>query len=99
MSLELLEKSVKAHGQSEVGRRIGYSASAVNQALHGKYKGSLENLLQRVVEVFGTGSVTCPVMGRITIQQCAAERKKPFAASNPQRVRLYRACRDCAVRP
>lgn len=93
----LLNKMVAAHGQAEVARRIGYSGSAVNQALHGKYAGSLENLLKAVEEVYGTGTVACPVMGRISIQQCAAERRKPFGASNPQRVRLWRLCRECTA--
>jgi hypothetical protein len=95
-TLELLKKAVAAHGQSAVARAIGYSCSAVNQAVHGKYRGSLQKLLQRVAEVYGTGTVACPVMGEISIQRCAAERKKPFAATSPQRVRLYHACRRCA---
>lgn len=93
---ELLNKAIAAQGQAAVARAIGYSASAVNQAAHGKYRGNLEKLLQRVVEVYGSGTVACPVMGDISIQRCAAERKKPFAATSPQRVRLYRACRGCA---
>lgn len=91
----LLQRMVGEQGQAEVARRIGYSTSAVNQALHGKYAGSLDNLLQAVDDVYGSGTVNCPIMGSISRQQCAAERRKPFAATNPQRVRLYRACRDC----
>lgn len=97
-TIELLKKAVKANGQAAVARAISYSDSAVSQALHGKYRGSLDNLLARVTEVYGTGTVQCPVMGVISIQRCAAEKRKPFAATSPQRVRLYRACRDCATR-
>ena len=95
---KLLITAVKEQGQAAVARATGYSVSAINQAVHGKYAGSLDNLLCRVAEVYGHGIVDCPVMGRITIQQCAAERRKPFGASNPQRVKLYHACRDCKAR-
>jgi transcriptional regulator with XRE-family HTH domain len=93
--MRLLQKAVTDQGQSAVARALGYSVSAINQVLHGKYRGSKDNVLQRVAEVFGTGKVRCPVMGPVNLSRCAAERAKPFAASSPQRVRLYFACRTC----
>ena len=97
--MDLLKQAVTQYGQSTVARALGYSVSAVNQILRGKYKGGLTNVLKRVNEVYGTGTIECPVMGTITIQRCAAERKKPFAITSPQRVRLFKACRACRVRP
>jgi hypothetical protein len=96
--MSLLNKAVKEHGQSTVARALGYSASAVNQVLHGKYRGRLGNVLQRVAEVYGKGRIDCPVMGSIALSRCAAERAKPFAATSPQRVKLYKACRNCGAR-
>ena len=96
--MQLLIKVVRAHGQAAVARATGYSDSAVSQAMHGKYRGSLENMLQRVEEVYGSGTVLCPVMGEISIQRCASEKRKPFAATSPQRVRLFRACQACSAR-
>jgi hypothetical protein len=93
--MQLLIEAAKAHGQAAVARATGYSDSAVSQTLSGKYRGSIERLLQRVVEVYGSVTVRCPVMGTISIQRCAAERRKPFAASSPQRVKLFNACRRC----
>lgn len=95
--LDLLEKMVGIYGQSTVAKTIGYSPSAVNQALHGKYKGRVDALLQCVNDTYGVGTVVCPVMGEISIQRCADERKKPFAASSPQRVRLFIMCRKCMI--
>jgi transcriptional regulator with XRE-family HTH domain len=95
--MRLLEKAVAEKGQSAVARALGYSVSAINQVLHGKYRGSKDNVLQRVAEVFGTGKVICPVMGAIGLSRCAAERAKPFAATSPQRVRLFIACRTCGA--
>jgi hypothetical protein len=93
--MQLLIEAAKSHGQAAVARATGYSDSAISQAISGKYRGSLENLLVRVNEVYGSGTVQCPVMGEISIQRCAAERRKPFAASSPQRVRLFNTCRRC----
>lgn len=93
--MQLLKQAVAQYGQTTVARALGYSVSAVNQVLRGKYKGGLQNVLNRVNDVYGTGTIECPVMGTITIQRCAAERNKPFAVTSPQRVRLYKACRTC----
>jgi hypothetical protein len=55
-------------------------------------------VLQRVVEVYGGLSVVCPILGDIPLAQCAEERRKPFAATNQQRIELYRACKTCERR-
>jgi hypothetical protein len=95
--MRLLQKAVTDQGQSAVARALGYSVSAINQVLHGKYRGSKDNVLQRVAEVYGTGKVRCPVMGPIHLSRCAAERAKPFAATSPQRVKLFFTCRRCGA--
>lgn len=97
-AMELLTQAVAESGQAAVARRLGYSASAINQALHGTYGGSLDNLMQRVAETYGNETVVCPVMGEILLRRCADERRKGFAATNPQRARLLIACRDCTAR-
>jgi predicted transcriptional regulator len=50
--MKLLHDAVGRHGQAAAARAMGYSPSAVNQALHGKYGGSLDNLLDRVEEIY-----------------------------------------------
>ena len=97
-SMVLLRKAVEESGQAAVARRLNYSPSAINQALKGTYGGSLDNLLQRVAETYGDGTVHCPVMGEIPLRRCAEERQKPFSATSPQRAKLYLACRDCTAR-
>lgn len=98
MTMELLEKAVRARGQAAVARALGYSPSAINQVLKGTYGGSLDNLMARVAETYGDSTVHCPVMGEIPLRRCAEERRKPFAASSPQRAKLYMACRQCTAR-
>lgn len=92
---QLLQRVVDQHGQSEVARRIGRSTAAINQVLHGNYKGNPERILERIAAEFGFETVDCPVMGEIPLARCTEERGKPFRATNPQRRRLFVACREC----
>lgn len=94
---ELLIQITNSLGQAAVARELGYSPSAINQALKGTYGGRLDNLLQKVAEVYGDDSVNCPVMGEISLRRCASERRKPFSASSPQRTRLWQACKQCDI--
>jgi hypothetical protein len=96
--MHLLRESIKNRGQATVARELGYSPSAINQVFRGNYKGSLTNLMERIAETYGNGTVTCPVMGEIALRRCAQERKKIFGVSSPQRVKLWRACRECEAR-
>ncbi len=97
--MQLLREKCAEFGQAEVARRLGYSPSAINQALKGAYQGSLDNLLTRVEEIFGTSTVICPVLGEISLRKCSENRKRPFAATNPLRVQLYRQCKKCGGKP
>lgn len=98
--LDLLKRAVEEEGsQTRVARKISYSTSAVNLALKGKYGAGLDRLLARVVEVYGSETLICPVLGKISLGRCAEERQRPFSASNPMRVRLFRACKQCENNP
>lgn len=94
--LKLLKEKIAETSQAHVARLLGYtSGSPLSQILSGTYKGSPDTILQRVREVFGGETVQCPVLGEISLARCAEKRKLPFAATNPQRVALYRACQKC----
>lgn len=94
-AMSLLKEKVSELGQAEVARRLGKSDSAISQILSGKYQASPDEILKRVVEIFGGLSVECPVLGEIPLAKCADERKKPFAATSHQRVALWKACQTC----
>lgn len=95
--INMLHRAVADAGsQSAVARRIGYSPAAVSQVLSGKYGGDMATMLARVEEVYGSRQVLCPVLGAIALSRCAMERRTPFSASNPVRVRLFRACKTCS---
>ena len=94
-AMTLLRDKVEELGQAEVARRLDRSAAAISQILSGKYQASPDEILKRVVEVFGGLVVPCPVLGEIPLSRCADERKKPFAATSHQRVALWKACQKC----
>ena len=67
----------------------------ISQVLGGKYPGQTGRL-QRLVEGYYLGAtVDCPVLGELSRAACEHHQVKPFAATNPQRVALFRACRGC----
>lgn len=86
-------------GQSEVARRINKSPSAICQLYHDTYKADSSAILQAIDETFGTSTVACPVMGEIPLKRCAEERKTPYSAASPRRIRMHKACKECEVRP
>ena len=93
--MNLVREKVAQIGQAAAARELDYSASALNQVLHGKYVGNVDNFLARVRERWSHDLRACPVLGDITYGRCAEERAKPFSAASPMRVRLSRACERC----
>jgi len=91
--VETLALACERASQAEVGKRLGYSASVVNQVLKGSYMGNLTNVQMKVEGAYMGRVVACPILGEIPQDQCIDHQGRPFAATNSQRVRLYRACR------
>lgn len=90
-----LREACDRQSQALVAKRIGYSPAVVNQVLAGKYKGDL-NRVQRAIEGALLGvTVDCPILGPLASNKCLDLQSLPFAATNPQRVKLYKACRKC----
>ncbi|MEE2025059.1 hypothetical protein [Alkalimonas mucilaginosa] len=95
--LELLNQKVDELGRRKVEAALGISKTTLSQVLNEKYPGNLENIAAKVTEAYSTERVSCPVLGDITVQRCATEQAKPFAATNPQRIRLWKACQTCPL--
>lgn len=88
----------KKLSQKRVADRLrqadGYpSATVINQVLNDKYPAPTNRLQALVEGVFLNRTVECPVQGEIPSDQCEEYQTRPFAATNPTRVRLYQACR------
>ncbi len=94
-AVELLRQKVQELGQGEVSKRLGYSKATVSLVINRKYNGNLNSVSLKIKEVFGGLKVNCPVLGEIDLAECAENRRQPFSATNPLRVRLFKACRTC----
>lgn len=91
--IDSLRTACAETSQARVARRIGYSGAAVSQVLAGKYTGSLAAVEQAVRGALMDARVTCPILGPIAANICGGHQRSDFAATTPQRVALYRACR------
>lgn len=79
--------------QAKVARRLHYSGSTINQVLAKKYVGRLDIVQKKVEGAYLHRTVDCPILGELALDACLDHQSKPFAATNAQRVMLYRACR------
>ncbi len=91
--LDTLRAECARRSQAQVAKLLSYSPAVVNQVLQGSYRGDLKAVQKAVEGVFLGAVVQCPVLGEIASNRCLEEQAKPFAATNAQRVALYRACR------
>lgn len=80
--------------QKKTSNLIAYSTSVVSNVLANKYPGVLEAVEQAVKGALLAETVNCPVYGDLKGHHCMEYQRKPFAATNPIRVRLYKACRN-----
>ncbi|WP_420266014.1 hypothetical protein [Candidatus Magnetominusculus dajiuhuensis] len=100
---EILRREVTEKGSKAVGIELGYSRSVVDLVLRGTYNGNLANVEARVMSIYGNnGQVICPIKGGISPAKCIETWQMAKAigmkASNPETLRLYKACEKCAVR-
>ena len=91
--LKRLRAECARTSQAKVAAALGYSSSVVNQVLAGAYEGDLKAVQKAFEGAFLGAVVDCPVLGRLAAHRCLAHQRAPFAATNPTRVALYRACR------
>jgi hypothetical protein len=80
---------------SAVAKQLGYSAGLVSYVLANRYPGDVETVLAKVRGRYMAETVLCPVLGEIGLHRCLNEQKRPFAATNSTRARLYHACKTC----
>lgn len=91
----LLAEECDRTSQSAVARLLSYSQSVVSGVLANTYRGDLGAVEQAVLGALLHVTVQCPVAGQLAAHQCLEYQRLPFRATNAQRVRLYKACRDC----
>lgn len=94
MWITVLREAVASSNLSAVAKLIGYAPGSISGVLKGKYGASTKRLQEAVEGGLMGAAVQCPVAGEIPRQRCIEHQRAPFAATNPMRVRLYRACRS-----
>lgn len=95
--LQVLREQCKGKSQKRVAEEIGYSPAVVNQVLGNKYKGDINKVEKAVRGAYLGDTVRCPVLGELPVNRCMEYQRQPFAATNPTRVQLYRACRKTCI--
>lgn len=90
----ILAEACNRSSQKAAAGEIGYSATVVNQVLKGTYTGDLTAVQSAVEGAFMHAVVACPVIGELPTHRCLEHQRRKFAATNPQRVKLFRACRS-----
>ena len=95
----LLRQKCAEMNQSRVAKEIGVSSTTVSQILSGNYGADPSQVLQLVVETYGSLTVECPVIGgAIPLAECRVERDSTDRA-NHQRVLFFRTCPSCPQNP
>ncbi len=94
----VLASECDASTQEKVGKRLGISGSAVNQALGNVYKGRMDRVEACVRGEYMKAVVGCPVLGEISTRDCIANQTRKFRPTNPLTVALRRACPACPNR-
>lgn len=93
--VKLLAEYSDAHTQLAAAKKIGRSASLVNQVLKNKYPGDLNAVQTRVETAFNKAQVACPILGLIEGADCLKHQAEPYSPSNHVKVALFRQCRRC----
>lgn len=92
--LDVLRIACDNTSQAKVATKLGVSPAVVNQCLKGTYKGRVDRIENLVRGVYMKLTVRCPVLGEISTRVCQDTQDQKFASTNPQRVAVYKACRN-----
>ena len=92
--LRALRRAVERDGMKKVAQQLGRSKGGISDVLNGKYGASTKRIEERVRGALMNKRIECPQLGEIPPGTCQDWQDKPFAATNPERVQMYRACRN-----
>lgn len=94
--IEILRQECEKSSQRDVAKKLGSTPTSVNLILNGKYPNEtgIKKLQEAVESEYLNKTVNCPVLGETPLSKCNFHQNREFAATNPQRVMLYRACRS-----
>lgn len=94
--IEVLATEADKSSQNKIAQKIGKSSAAISQVLKNIYPGTIANIEAAVRANLMDGTHDCPVFGSILIRECLENQSRRFCASgNPNKIRLFKACRNC----
>lgn len=93
--IEALALACEKSTAKAVAARLGYSGALISHLIARKYPGDVELAFAKIRGVFLGEQIECPVLGTIGSKRCLDEQKRPFAATNSTRARLFHACAAC----
>ncbi|MDI1471906.1 hypothetical protein THER_1668 [Thermodesulfovibrio sp. N1] len=98
---EILQEEIQKRGKKQVAFELGISVSTLTLYMQGKYPAP-ERVEERAKKIYSNGRIQCPVLGEISPAQCAENyelaEKVGRMVSNPEKLKLYRACMKCEIR-
>jgi hypothetical protein len=90
-----LARACEAETARAVAAKLGYSGALISHLLARRYPGDVDLAFAKIRGVLMGEMVECPVLGSIGASRCLDEQKRPFAATNSTRARLFHACARC----
>ena len=97
--LQTLRAACRADGITATAARLGYARSSISLVVHGQYPSTTREI-EKAVTRYLDAMVPCPHLGRpITTGICAAAGAGPMPKNDPDRFRLWTACRTCPLNP
>lgn len=100
----LKAEAAKGRTVSEIARETGIARSSLSMLLRDVYPADSLDLATRrhgarVVGLY-RGQVLCPYLARgISGEACRSFAAAPMSTSNPEKLRHWRACRQCHLNP
>lgn len=94
----ILKREIENSSQRRVADKLGYSMTAINLVVNGKYKGKTDKIAAKVMLAYT--NITCPFLEQIiTSQQCRDYAHGPAPTHNPAKMQHWRVCQSCCNRP
>ncbi len=91
--IKALAEACDETGLRKTAAKLHVSPAMASLAINRK-RADLSFIKYPVEKTLMITMVSCPVRGIMGRDECLREQAKPFSSVNPQRVQLYRACRD-----
>lgn len=91
--IEELASLADSRGLRGAAKKIGYSPSTLSTVISNSYAGDMSRVEGKVRGALMGFEVECPVLGAVGRDVCLDHQKRPFAATNATRTRLFHACR------